>query len=85
MPSVVECNSRLCDRVDRSKIIEVWLSLVERRVRDAEAASSNLVTSIYMAPWSSGQDAALSRRKQGFDSPTGYLKNLGFIPGFFLF
>ena len=24
----------------------------------------------YMARWSSGQDAALSRRKQGFDSPT---------------
>ena len=23
----------------------------------------------YMARWSSGQDAALSRRKQGFDSP----------------
>ena len=36
------------------------------------------------AGWSSGQDAALSRRKQGFDSPTGYLKNLGFIPGFFV-
>ena len=26
------------------------------------------------AYWSSGQDAALSRRKQGFDSPTGYQK-----------
>ena len=26
--------------------IEAWLSLVERRVRDAEAASSNLVASI---------------------------------------
>ena len=25
-----------------------------------------------MAPWSSGQDAALSRRSQGFDSPWGY-------------
>ena len=24
-----------------------------------------------MASWSRGQDAALSRRKQGFDSPTG--------------
>ena len=24
-----------------------------------------------MARWSSGQDAALSRLKQGFDSPTG--------------
>ncbi len=26
----------------------------------------------YMARWSSGQDAALSRRKQGFDSPMGH-------------
>ena len=29
--------------------IEVWLSLVERHVRDVEAASSNLVTSISKA------------------------------------
>ena len=28
------------------KQIEAWLSLVERRVRDAEAASSNLVASM---------------------------------------
>ncbi len=32
-----------------------------------------------MARWSSGQDAALSRRKQGFDSPTScdclFIKN----------
>ncbi len=27
-------------------MIEAWLSLVERRVRDAEAASSNLVASM---------------------------------------
>ena len=27
-----------------------------------------------MARWSSGQDAALSRRKQGFDSPTSCAK-----------
>ncbi len=25
-----------------------------------------------LARWSSGQDAGLSRRKQGFDSPTGH-------------
>jgi hypothetical protein len=25
-----------------------------------------------MAPWSSGQDVALSRLKQGFDSPRGH-------------
>ena len=51
----------------------MWLSLVERCVRDAEVASSNLVASIwYTACWSSGQDDALSRRKPGFDSRTGH-------------
>ncbi len=29
-----------------------------------------------MADWSSGQDAALSRRKQGFDSPISCYLNL---------
>ena len=53
------------------KNIEAWLSLVERCVRDAEVASSNLVASI-PACWSSGQDDALSRRKPGFDSRTGH-------------
>ena len=53
------------------KDIEAWLSLVERCVRDAEVASSNLVASI-LACWSSGQDDALSRRKPGFDSRTGH-------------
>ena len=53
-------------------VIEAWLSLVERCVRDAEVASSNLVASI-LACWSSGQDDALSRRKPGFDSRTGHL------------
>ena len=53
------------------KNIEAWLSLVERCVRDAEVASSNLVASI-LACWSSGQDDALSRRKPGFDSRTGH-------------
>ena len=54
---------------------EAWLSLVERCVRDAEVASSNLVASTYKfkACWSSGQDDALSRRKPGFDSRTGHL------------
>ena len=55
---------------------EAWLSLVERCVRDAEVASSNLVASTYLntkACWSSGQDDALSRRKPGFDSRTGHL------------
>ncbi len=47
--------------------------MVERCVRDAEAASSNLVASMFMACWSSGQDDALSRRKPGFDSRTGHL------------
>ena len=58
------------------KNIEAWLSLVERCVRDAEVASSNLVASTYLntkACWSSGQDDALSRRKPGFDSRTGHL------------
>ena len=45
--------------------------MVERCVRDAEVASSNLVASI-PACWSSGQDDALSRRKPGFDSRTGH-------------
>ena len=55
--------------------IVAWLSLVERCVRDAEVASSNLVASTYLntkACWSSGQDDALSRRKPGFDSRTGH-------------
>ena len=38
---------------DTEHNIEAWLSLVERCVRDAEVASSNLVASI-MACWSSG-------------------------------
>ena len=57
-------------------VIEAWLSLVERCVRDAEVASSNLVASTYLntkACWSSGQDDALSRRKPGFDSRSGHL------------
>lgn len=29
----------------------------------------------YMLSWSSGQDVALSRRNQGFDSPREYQKN----------
>ena len=29
-----------------------------------------------MARWSSGQDAGLSRLKQGFDSPTGHQKDI---------
>ena len=49
---------------DTEHNIEAWLSLVERCVRDAEVASSNLVASI-PACWSSGQDDALSRRKPG--------------------
>ena len=28
-----------------------------------------------MVPWSSGQDVALSRQNQGFDSPWDYQKN----------
>ena len=58
----------LCNVIE----IEAWLSLVERCVRDAEVASSNLVASI-LACWSSGQDDALSRRKPGFDSRSGHL------------
>ncbi len=46
--------------------------MVERCVRDAEVASSNLVASMIPAYWSSGQDAALSRRKPGFDSRIGH-------------
>ena len=58
-----------------TKGIEAWLSLVERCVRDAEAACSNHVASIFLkAWWSSGQDDALSRRKPGFDSRTGHFR-----------
>ena len=64
------------------KNIEAWLSLVERCVRDAEVASSNLVASI-PACWSSGQDDALSRRKPGFDSRTGHLKLLWIFQSIF--
>ena len=35
--------------------VEAWLSLVERCVRDAEAASSNLVASIGYMVWPVGQ------------------------------
>ncbi len=38
-----------------TKGIEAWLSLVERCVRDAEAACSNHVASIYL--WPDGQAA----------------------------
>ena len=67
-----------------TKRIEAWLSLVERCVRDAEAACSNHVASI-PACWSSGQDDALSRRKPGFDSRTGHDKRHWFLPVSFLF
>ena len=63
---------------------EAWLSLVERCVRDAEVASSNLVASI-LACWSSGQDDALSRRKPGFDSRTGHWKEIRDSSLFFIF
>ena len=33
----------------------------------------------YMLSWSSGQDVALSRRNQGFDSPREYQKNNGSV------
>ena len=36
----------MAKRVEATAGYEVWLSLVERCVRDAEVASSNLVTSI---------------------------------------
>ena len=65
-------------------VIEAWLSLVERCVRDAEVASSNLVASI-PACWSSGQDDALSRRKPGFDSRTGHWKEIRDSSLFFIF
>lgn len=67
---------------------EAWLSLVERSVRDAEVASSNLVASTYLntkACWSSGQDDALSRRKPGFDSRTGHWKEIRDSSLFFIF
>ena len=66
--------------------IEAWLSLVERCVRDAEVASSNLVASTYKskACWSSGQDDALSRRKPGFDSRSGHIgKAAAFVAALF--
>ena len=63
---------------------EAWLSLVERCVRDAEVASSNLVASI-PACWSSGQDDALSRRKPGFDSRSGHQKASRNLLAFLLF
>ena len=37
----------ITERVEATAGYEVWLSLVERCVRDAEVASSNLVTSIW--------------------------------------
>lgn len=37
----------------------------------------------YMAPWSSGQDASLSRWNQGFDSPRSHLKS-PFLRAFFV-
>ena len=45
--------------------VEAWLSLVERCVRDAEAASSNLVASMYFAVYTmdSGLMVKRSRRR----------------------
>ena len=39
----------ICDQLKLKFNIEVWLSLVERYVRDVEVASSNLVTSTIKA------------------------------------
>ena len=36
-------------KAQKRREIEAWLSLVERCVRDAEVASSNLVASIYFS------------------------------------
>ena len=39
-----------------------------------------------MAPWSSGQDASLSRWNQGFDSPRSQVeKSVEFSTDFFVF
>ena len=46
-------------------------------VRDNRTADMN------KAPWSSGQDASLSRWNQGFDSPRSHLKS-PFLRAFFV-
>ena len=54
--------------------IEAWLSLVERSVRDAEAASSNLVASIFLRRI--GQEAKTAPSHGAIP---------GSIPGFVMF
>ena len=67
------------DKLLGQMLIEAWLSLVERCVRDAEVACSNHVASI-PACWSSGQDDALSRRKPWFNSRTGHERQAAEYP-----
>ena len=43
-----------------ASIFDAWLSLVERCVRDAEVASSNLVASMWLTPVSTSFEAWLS-------------------------
>ena len=38
----------------------------------SRSALCSLSSALYTARWSSGQDVGLSRRKRGFDSPTGH-------------
>ena len=52
-----------------SKIVEAWLSLVERCVRDAEVASSNLVASM------------IRPIGQAVKTPPSHGGNPGSIPG----
>ena len=56
--------------------IEAWLSLVERRVRDAEAASSNLVASIIPLI----TDTRTRPVGQGVKTPPSHGGNRGSIP-----
>lgn len=47
--------------------------------------SYNITRQLDMSPWSSGQDAALSRLNQGFDSPRRYQESWKFnVFGIFL-
>ena len=45
---------------------QIFVDKVRSRLYNKEASVNNA------SRWSSGQDVALSRRSQGFDSPTGY-------------
>ena len=63
---------------------EVWLSLVERCVRDAEAASSNLVTSIRPCSQAVKTSPSHGEGPGSIPGKVRITKNHGRVPWFFV-